>query len=81
MSRGRQGSPSDVWSYAGKRVVIISGHNAVLGLAMVGAGALTASAGPRWVYVFASALLALGGATAFALFRSAPAPVAVREGT
>ena len=61
--------------------VIISGHNAVLGLAMVGAGALTASAGPRWVYVFASALLALGGATAFALFRSAPTPVAVREGT
>jgi hypothetical protein len=27
MSRGRQGSPSDVRSYAGKRVVIISGHN------------------------------------------------------
>jgi hypothetical protein len=47
---------------------------------MVGAGALTASAGPRWVYVFASALLALGGATAFALFRAEPTPVVAREG-
>ena len=57
--------------------VIISVHNAVLGLAMVGAGALTGSAGPRWVYVVAAALLLLGSATAFALFRAAGAPAAV----
>ena len=49
--------------------VIISVHNAVLGLAMVTAGALTDSIGPRWVYVLAAGLLVLGGATAFALFR------------
>jgi MFS family permease len=49
--------------------VIISVHNAVLGLAMVTAGALTDSIGPRWVYVLAAGLLLLGGATAFALFR------------
>ena len=57
--------------------VIISVHNAVLGLAMVGAGALTGSAGPRWVYVVAAGLLLLGSATAFALFRAAGAPAAV----
>jgi MFS family permease len=49
--------------------VIISAHNAVLGVAMVVAGALTELAGPRWTYVLASAALVLGSATAFVLFR------------
>ena len=61
--------------------VIISVHNAVLGLAMVAAGALTESSGPRWFYAWAAALLAFGGAIAFVLFRTGEAPVAVREGT
>jgi MFS family permease len=49
--------------------VIISAHNAVLGVAMVAAGALTELAGPRWTYGLASALLALASMTAFVLFR------------
>jgi MFS family permease len=49
--------------------VIISAHNAVLGVAMVTAGALTEVAGPRWTYGVASALLVLASATAFVLFR------------
>ena len=57
--------------------VIISVHNAVLGLAMVAAGALVESVGPRWTYALASALIALGGLTAFVLFRAARAPTAV----
>jgi MFS family permease len=57
--------------------VIISVHNAVLGLAMVSAGALVEGAGPRWTYVLASALLVLGSATAFVLFRVTRASGAV----
>jgi MFS transporter, DHA3 family, macrolide efflux protein len=49
--------------------VIISAHNAVLGVAMVTAGALTEVAGPRWTYGFASALLICASAAAFLLFR------------
>jgi MFS family permease len=49
--------------------VIISAHNAVLGVSMVAAGALTELAGPRWTYVLASALLGLASMTAFVLFR------------
>jgi MFS family permease len=49
--------------------VIISAHNAVLGVAMVTAGALTEVAGPRWTYGVASAVLVLASATAFVLFR------------
>jgi MFS family permease len=49
--------------------VIISAHNAVLGVAMVTAGALTEAAGPRWTYVLASVLLVVASATAFVLFR------------
>lgn len=49
--------------------VIISAHNAVLGLAMFAAGALTKMAGPRWTYGLASALLVVASAAAFALFR------------
>jgi MFS family permease len=51
--------------------VIISAHNAVLGVSMVTAGALTEVAGPRWTYGLASALLVLASVTAFALFRAA----------
>jgi MFS family permease len=59
--------------------VIISVHNAVLGLAMVSAGALVASAGPRWTYMLAAAALLLGAATAFTLFRTARAPAAIGD--
>jgi MFS family permease len=50
--------------------VIISAHNAVLGVSMVAAGALTEIVGPRWTYGLASALLVLASATAFVLFRA-----------
>ncbi|HEV7641604.1 MAG TPA: MFS transporter [Gaiellaceae bacterium] len=50
--------------------VIISAHNAVLGISMVTAGALTEIAGPRWTYGLASALLVVASATAFVLFRA-----------
>lgn len=49
--------------------LIISAHNALLGVAMVAAGALTDLAGPRWTYGTAAALLAAGGLTASALVR------------
>ena len=54
--------------------VIISAHNAVLGVAMVAAGALTSTVGPRWTYVFASSLLALASLAAFVLFRAIREP-------
>jgi DHA3 family macrolide efflux protein-like MFS transporter len=57
--------------------VIISAHNAVLGVGMVAAGALTEAAGPRWTYVLASVALVLASGTAFVLFRARQAPVAV----
>jgi MFS family permease len=50
--------------------VIISAHNAVLGISMVTAGALTEIAGPRWTYGLAAALLVVASATAFVLFRA-----------
>jgi MFS family permease len=49
--------------------VIISIHNALLGLAMLAAGELAASVGARWTYGLASAFLVSGAATAFALSR------------
>jgi hypothetical protein len=49
--------------------VIISAHNALLAVAMVSAGALTDSVGPRWTYGVASVLLVVGGATALVLSR------------
>lgn len=49
--------------------VIISVHNALLGLAMLAAGELSGSVGARWTYGIASAFLLAGGATAFALSR------------
>jgi MFS family permease len=59
--------------------VIISVHNAVLGLAMVSAAALVAHAGARWTYVIAAGGLLLGSATAFALFRTTSAPAAIGD--
>jgi dTMP kinase len=57
--------------------VIISAHNAILGVAMVSAGALTGSVGPRWTYVLGSAFIAAGGVTAFVLLRGLGAEAAV----
>jgi MFS family permease len=59
--------------------VIISAHNAVLGIAMVTAGALTEGIGPRWTYVIAAASLALGSATAAGLLRGVGAPAVVAD--
>ncbi len=47
--------------------MIISAHNALLGVALVSAGALTDSVGPRWTYVVAAGLLGLGSLTASAM--------------
>jgi MFS family permease len=49
--------------------VIISAHYALLGLAMVAAGALTEYIGPRWTYGLAAALLVTGSVTAYVLTR------------
>jgi MFS family permease len=57
--------------------LIISAHNAVLGLAMVAGGALTDAAGPRWTYVLAATLLGAGSLTAAALARGLRPPVPV----
>lgn len=61
--------------------VIISAHNAVLGVSMVAAGALTELAGPRWTYGLASALLVCASATAFLLFRVRAVPGTVEPAT
>jgi MFS family permease len=57
--------------------VIISAHNALLGVAMVASGALTDLAGARWTYGLASALLASGAVTALVLTRDLAARPAV----
>lgn len=57
--------------------VIISAHNALLGVALVAAGALTDSLGPRWTYGFSAGLLVLGSLTAFAFLRASPVEAAV----
>ena len=49
--------------------LIISAHNALLGLAMVAAGALTNAVGARWAYGVAGLLTACGGLTAYVLAR------------
>ena len=49
--------------------LVISAHNALLGLAMIGAGALTDAVGARWTYGVAGALTASGGLTAYILAR------------
>jgi MFS family permease len=57
--------------------VIISAHNAVLGLAMLAAGALVELAGARWTYGLAAALLVSGSVTAFVLTRELAARPAI----
>jgi MFS family permease len=52
--------------------VIISAHNALLGLAMVAAGALVGAAGARWTYGLAASLIACGSLTALVLTRELP---------
>jgi len=59
--------------------VIISAHNAIFGAAMVTAGALTGSVGPRWTYVLASAFLVAASATAFAFLHGVRAQAAVAD--
>jgi MFS family permease len=49
--------------------LVISAHNALLGLAMVAAGALTSLVGARWTFAVAGVLIASGGLTAFLLAR------------
>jgi MFS family permease len=58
--------------------LIISVHNAILGLAMVAAGPLVDAVGPRWVYVGCGMLIGAGAMIATAMtrgldFESAPA--------
>ena len=58
--------------------LVISAHNALLGVAMIAAGALTNAVGARWTYAVAGILTALGGLTAYVLakgVRSQPAVV------
>lgn len=59
--------------------VIISVHNAILGVAMVSAGALTTAAGPRWTYVLAAAFIAAASATAFVFLHRVRAQAAVAD--
>jgi MFS family permease len=49
--------------------LVISAHNALLGLAMAAAGALTGAVGARWTFGVAGVLVATGGLTAFLLAR------------
>jgi MFS family permease len=60
--------------------LIISAHNALLGIAMIAAGELTNAIGPRWTYSVAGALTASGGITAYALSRGiSPRPAVAHE--
>ena len=57
--------------------LIISVHNALLGLAMVGVGPLVDAVGARWIYVCAGGLIGLSGVVALAMTRDLalePAP-------
>ncbi len=49
--------------------LVISAHNALLGLAMITAGALADAVGARWTFAVAGVLVACGGLTAFLLAR------------
>ena len=49
--------------------VIISAHNALLGIAYLSAGELTNAIGPRWVYILAATMLGTGGAVAYGMSR------------
>ena len=57
--------------------LIISAHNALLGLAMFAAGALTTAVGARWCFAVAGVLTASGGVTAYVLARGVRSPSAV----
>ncbi|HUZ82017.1 MAG TPA: MFS transporter [Gaiellaceae bacterium] len=60
--------------------LIISAHNALLGVAMIAAGELTNVVGARWTYGVAGALTASGGITAYVLARGvSPQPAVARE--
>lgn len=50
--------------------LIISVHNALLGCAMLAAGALVAAAGARWTFGLAAGLVVCGSATAYLLTRA-----------
>jgi MFS family permease len=55
--------------------VVISAHNALLGIAMIASGELTNVVGARWTYGVAGALTATGGLTAYGMARGvAPEP-------
>jgi MFS family permease len=56
--------------------VIISAHNALLGIALVSAGALTEAVGPRWTYVVAAGLYGAGALAALVLSRGIVEPAA-----
>jgi MFS family permease len=62
--------------------VIISIHNAILGLAFLVGGGLTQDFGPRWVFAAAAGLLLLGGVTAFMLTagRTEPSVASAADG-
>ena len=49
--------------------LIISAHSALLGIAMIAAGALVNAAGARWTYAIAGLLAACGGLAAYVLAR------------
>jgi MFS transporter, DHA3 family, macrolide efflux protein len=57
--------------------VIISVHNALLGLALAAAGAVTASVGARWTYGLAAAFTAGSALTVLTLARGAERPPAL----
>jgi MFS family permease len=60
--------------------LIISAHNALLGLAMIASGALTNAVGARWTYAVAGLLTASGGLTAYVLARGVrPRSAVARE--
>jgi MFS family permease len=60
--------------------VIISAQNALLGIAMVAAGALVGLAGPRWTYGIASVLLVAGSLTALVMARGmSPSTLVARQ--
>jgi MFS transporter, DHA3 family, macrolide efflux protein len=59
--------------------VIISAHNALLGVAFAAAGGLTGAFGARWVFGAAAALSLVGGVAAFGLTGRNPARIGVRH--
>jgi MFS family permease len=57
--------------------LVISAHNALLGVAMIAGGALTEAVGARWTYAVAGILTGLGGLTAYVLAKGVRSPTAV----